>query len=111
MGYCRRVNLLFLLIPTFKKEKVYIVILPYVHMLELKRKIGPKGQIVLPKDVRKQFNLHTGSEVTFRVEDSKIVLQPLFNTRDYVEDFCSLGKGLKKLTMKELKNLQEEQYA
>ena len=80
-------------------------------MLQLKRALGPKGQLVLPKDIRQYFNLQTGSEVIFYIENDKIVVQPAINSARYVENFCAIGKNMKKLTMKEIKQLQEEQYA
>ncbi len=38
-------------------------------------KITSKGQITLPKEVRKLLDVHTGSVVVFEKEDDKIVIK------------------------------------
>ena len=79
-------------------------------MLQLKRTIGPKGQIVLPKDIRSHFNLHSGSEVVFDVQEHNIVLKPAVDPKKYVDEFCALGTKVKKMTTAEMKKVIEEQY-
>ena len=79
-------------------------------MLSIHRTIGPKGQIVLPKDIRDQFNLREGSEVEFTVRSGEIVIKPAVDPVKYVEEFFALGKGLKKMTTKEIKKILEEEY-
>lgn len=80
-------------------------------MLQLVRTVGPKGQIVLPKDIRDHFNIRTGNEVAFDVREEEIVLRPVRDPEKWVDDFCSLGTKLKKKwTIKDLKQLIEEEY-
>ncbi|TXT53911.1 MAG: AbrB family transcriptional regulator [Promethearchaeota archaeon] len=38
----------------------------------LKRKLGPKGQIVIPKDIRDMLNLKPGSEIIFEIHKNKV---------------------------------------
>lgn len=38
--------------------------------------MGAKGQIVIPKSLRAQVNLHPGDEVDFELKDGLIVLKP-----------------------------------
>ncbi|HLC74582.1 MAG TPA: AbrB/MazE/SpoVT family DNA-binding domain-containing protein [Candidatus Nanoarchaeia archaeon] len=80
-------------------------------MLQIKRTIGPKGQIVLPKDIRDQFNFQEGSEIMFIVEGNTIKIQPAVDPIKFVEEFCAPGKNIKKkLTMKDWRDLIEEKY-
>jgi AbrB family looped-hinge helix DNA binding protein len=43
-------------------------------------KIGRRGQLTLPSEVRRQANLKEGDRVAFVVEGEHIVLQPLTQT-------------------------------
>ena len=40
-------------------------------------KVGPKGQVVIPRALRKALKIHPGSKVVFRLEGDKAVLQKL----------------------------------
>ena len=44
-------------------------------MLEEDRKVGPKGQVVIPRAMRKSLKIEPGSEVTFQLEDDRIVVK------------------------------------
>lgn len=39
------------------------------------RKIGERGQVTIPKELREKFGLHGGDEVLVREEDGKIVIE------------------------------------
>lgn len=60
----------------------------------LTSKITSKGQITLPKEVRKLLNVQEGNVVIFEKEDDKIVIKPAKTLRDF--------KGL-------LKNIKTEE--
>ena len=49
-----------------------------------------KGQIVIPKRIRDQLHLKAGSQLTARVENSKIILE---SDDDYFEEFERLTSG------------------
>lgn len=38
-------------------------------------RVGAKGQVVIPKSLRDQLNLHPGDEVVFELTDGQIVLR------------------------------------
>ena len=55
-------------------------------------KIGPKGQIVIPKEVRDMFALNAGDALLLMVDkDQGIALQPF----SYAESFFSAVKQVK----------------
>ncbi|ODS38899.1 MAG: hypothetical protein A7316_06760 [Candidatus Altiarchaeales archaeon WOR_SM1_86-2] len=44
-------------------------------MLKLKSRIGPKGQVVIPKPIRDSFGFEPGSEVYFHIEKENVVIE------------------------------------
>ncbi len=79
--------------------------------MELERSIGPKGQVVIPMDVRRKIGIKPGSDVVFEVVDSKIIISKKLSAREFVESFGNIPRRLKKpLSIKEIKAIQEEEY-
>ncbi|MBS7629666.1 AbrB/MazE/SpoVT family DNA-binding domain-containing protein [Candidatus Bathyarchaeota archaeon] len=56
----------------------------------MRRKIGPKGQVVIPKVVREHLGVETGSEVVFEVREKEIVIKPSRPPTDIVEEYVSI---------------------
>ncbi|MBS7623051.1 AbrB/MazE/SpoVT family DNA-binding domain-containing protein [Candidatus Bathyarchaeota archaeon] len=56
----------------------------------LKRKIGSKGQVVIPKDVRQYVGVEPGSEVIFEVRGGEVVLKPSRAPDDIVNEYLSI---------------------
>ena len=55
-------------------------------------KIGPKGQIVIPKEVREMFSLNSGDSLVLMADKGQgIALQPF----SYVENFWNAVKHAK----------------
>ncbi|MFC7082305.1 AbrB/MazE/SpoVT family DNA-binding domain-containing protein [Halorussus caseinilyticus] len=52
-----------------------------------KRKVGERGQITLPKDLRKRFGIHGGDEVIVSEEDDKIVIETPVSEADLAEGY------------------------
>ncbi|MCK4492270.1 MAG: AbrB/MazE/SpoVT family DNA-binding domain-containing protein [Candidatus Altiarchaeales archaeon] len=44
-------------------------------MLKLKSKIGPKGQVVIPKPIRDALGFESGKEVYFHVRENEVILE------------------------------------
>ena len=62
-----------------------------------KRVMGPKGQIVIPKNIREQLGLKRGSKVLFESENGEIKLKIQKKPEEFVEEFCTgISKKLKK---------------
>ena len=43
-------------------------------------KVGPKGQVVIPKDLRDQFGIEPGDEVTFWRDGDHVAVRPTRTT-------------------------------
>ena len=79
--------------------------------MQIKRTVGEKGQVVLPKDIRDYVGIKPGSEVIFEVRGKEIVVMPQKSGKEFVEDFCNVPKNLRKnITVKDIKKILEEQY-
>ena len=44
-------------------------------MIELKVKVGSRGQIVIPKPIREMFHIKAGESIFFRVENDEILIR------------------------------------
>jgi AbrB family looped-hinge helix DNA binding protein len=44
-------------------------------MFEEEMTVGPKGQVVIPRAMRKALKIHPGSKVVFRLEDNHAVVE------------------------------------
>ena len=71
----------------------------------LTAKITSKGQITLPKEVRKLLNVQEGNVIVFEKENDKIVIKPAKTLRDFKgllknkkteENFEDIRKKVKK---------------
>lgn len=76
----------------------------------IKREIGEKGQIVIPKDIREHLGLNTGVNIIFEVRDNEVVIKKEEDALKIVEDFFNTPKIKRKIGVKELKKAYEEQY-
>ncbi len=62
-------------------------------MIEITMKIGPKGQVVIPKPFRTAFKMTPGSDVVFSIEGDKLVLhKPSVSTSDYFREMAQRRK-------------------
>jgi AbrB family looped-hinge helix DNA binding protein len=58
--------------------------------MKLKVKVGPKGQIVIPKHVRKSLGIKPADEVLLDIEGERAIIEPL--RRDPVEVLLEISK-------------------
>ena len=55
-------------------------------------KVGPKGQVVIPRAMRKALKIDPGSKVVFKLDDGKLILEkPSF---DAVAVFRKIAKEI-----------------
>jgi len=67
-------------------------------MIKEEMKIGPKGQVVIPKVFRKTMGLHPGSTVIFELEGNKLLIEkPLIEADKIFEKIANSGKSVKKI--------------
>ena len=62
----------------------------------IKKTMGPKGQILIPKEARDFLWLKPGSEVIIEVKNNEIRIRPSIQHEDFLENFCSVSKKLEK---------------
>ena len=55
-------------------------------------KITSKGQLTLPKQIRKLLDVHTGSVVVFEKEDEKIVIKSAKTLREFKGVLKGVGR-------------------
>jgi len=76
----------------------------------IRREIGEKGQVVIPKDIREFLDLKTREKVVFEIRGNEIILKKEQNPEEFLKDFLNVPKLKKKMTIKKLKKVYEEQY-
>ncbi|MEK6911741.1 MAG: AbrB/MazE/SpoVT family DNA-binding domain-containing protein [Candidatus Thermoplasmatota archaeon] len=75
----------------------------------MKRKLGPKGQVVVPKEIREKLGLTEGSTLTFEISGDTILVRPEPSPEEIVERFLSVkGKKLRRLV--DWRSVLDEEY-
>lgn len=74
-----------------------------------KMKMGPKGQVVIPKLIRDDYGLKPGGEVVFDYTGQEVVLKkPASNIAELARLIARSGKKVK-ITTEFLRKLDEEE--
>ena len=78
--------------------------------MEKKTTVGPKGQIVIPKDIRDKIGIKEYSEVIVDIVDDSVIIKKIKpESITYVDYYCATYS--KKLTRGvDIKKITEEQY-
>jgi AbrB family looped-hinge helix DNA binding protein len=78
--------------------------------IEFERKVGPKGQVVIPKEIRRIMGISPNSKVLISVEDKSVIIKKESNEpvwqfmRKFAKEYG------KRLSVKELSKMKEEHY-
>ena len=59
-----------------------------------KRKVGSKGEIFPPKDIREKLGLRPGREIDLKVDGDKLVVQVLPKVREIISEPSSVEISL-----------------
>ena len=76
--------------------------------MNIRKKLGQKGQLVIPKVVREFLGIKPGDVVVIEVREKEVLIKRGVDPERFVEDFCSLTerKLMKKVDLEKL--LEEE---
>lgn len=78
--------------------------------MEVKREIGEKGQVVVPKDIRSLLGLRKGQKVIFEVKGREVLMKPEQEAEDFVRDFLDVPGKEKRGSVKQIKGIMEERH-
>ncbi len=58
--------------------------------MRIERELGVKGQVVIPKDIRKLLSLRQGQKVVFEVHNHEVVIKAEQDADAFLKDFFFL---------------------
>ena len=62
-----------------------------------KRRVGDRGQVTLPKELREEFDIRGGDEVEIRKESGKIVIEKPITREDLAAGYRARAAHLREL--------------
>jgi AbrB family looped-hinge helix DNA binding protein len=67
-------------------------------VLKEEMKVGPKGQVVIPRSMRKALQIEPGNKVEFVLEDDRLILKkPFFDAVAVFRKIAKSGKSISKV--------------
>ncbi len=78
--------------------------------MEFERKVGSKGQVVIPKEIRRIMGISPNSKVLISVEDKSIIIkteikEPVWQ---FMRKFAK--EHGKRVSIKEIKKMKDQEY-
>jgi len=77
---------------------------------KLKRIVGERGQVVIPKQIRERLGLKPRETVIFELKQNSILLHTEQDPVRFSEELVSAPRKLKTISMRRTKKTLEEQY-
>lgn len=68
--------------------------------MKVKSRVGSKGQVVIPKELRDEFKITPGDEVMFDADEETIKIYPRINPKKFVEEYIAVVKKKEKAPAK-----------
>lgn len=67
----------------------------WLYLIEEEMKVGPKGQVVIPRAMRKALKIEPGTKVIFTLEDDRLILKkPAFDAVAVFRRVARSGKSV-----------------
>ena len=58
----------------------------------IKREIGEKGQVVIPKDIREYLGIRNGDNVVFEIKNDQVMLKQEQDPKEFLDEFLDTPK-------------------
>jgi len=75
----------------------------------MRRKLGPKGQVVIPKEIREKLGLAEGSMLTFEISGDALLVRPEPSPEAVVKRFLSV-RGRKRAKIVDWRSALDDAY-
>ncbi len=62
-------------------------------MITVRKRVGPRGQIVIPKLLRDALGIGPGDDVLIEVRGGEIVIRPGKDPEKFLEEFCGVVRN------------------
>jgi AbrB family looped-hinge helix DNA binding protein len=77
-------------------------------LMILKRKLGPKGQLLLPKTIREFLGIKPGDDILIEITENEVKIRSAVNPDQYLSKLYETSKKLK--TKMDIEASIEEEY-
>jgi len=74
---------------------------------EEKRKVGERGQVTIPKELRERLGISHGDEVVVHEEDGKVIVEPSVTREELAEGYRRRSEEMRELA-KEIEGVSDE---